>query len=61
MSIKVDRDICPHDHRCPLIKACPLGAITQGEDGYPIIDYLICTECGVCIERCPMKAMVNID
>ena len=55
--IVVDRNLCPHDHVCPLIKVCPVGAISQGADGYPVIDYDLCIECGKCVAKCPMKAM----
>ena len=43
--IEVDRKLCPHDHVCPLIRLCPVRAITQGSDGYPVIDHDKCIEC----------------
>ena len=55
--IQVDRNICPHDHVCPLIKTCPVAAISQDADGYPVIDYNRCIECGKCVRKCPKKAM----
>lgn len=55
--IQVDKAICPHNHVCPLIKLCPVGAITQDADGYPVIDYSLCIECGKCVRSCPKKAM----
>ena len=55
--IKVNKNICPHDHVCPLIKACPVGAISQDAEGFPVIDYTLCIECGKCVRKCPMKAM----
>lgn len=57
--IEVDRKLCPHDHVCPLIRICPVGAITQGDDGYPIVDHDKCIECGKCVRSCPKKAMQN--
>ncbi|MFA6768714.1 MAG: NifB/NifX family molybdenum-iron cluster-binding protein [Parabacteroides sp.] len=57
MAAIVDKNICPHDHLCPLIKICPVGAISQETDGYPVIDEILCIECGACIRKCPMKAM----
>lgn len=59
--IKVDKNICPHDHICPLVRVCPVKAITQGRDGYPIIDSQICRKCGKCIRFCPMKAISFIQ
>lgn len=58
--IAVNRNLCPHDHLCPLIAICPVGAISQGEDGYPIVNHDICIECGLCVKKCPMKAMEHI-
>lgn len=55
--IQLDRNICPHDHLCPLIKICPVGAISQDADGYPVIDHDLCIECGKCVRTCPLKAM----
>lgn len=55
--IKVDKIICPHNHVCPLIKSCPKGAISQDSDGYPVIDYSLCIGCGICVKKCPKKAM----
>lgn len=58
--IQVDKTICPHNHVCPLIKACPVGAITQDPEGYPVIDYTLCIECGKCVRKCPKKAMGEV-
>jgi Predicted ATPase, RNase L inhibitor (RLI) homolog len=55
--VTVDKNICPHNHVCPLIQVCPYQAISQGKDGYPIIDEERCVGCGACVKRCPMKAM----
>lgn len=57
LMIAVDKNICPHNHICPLVKKCPAGAITQDKDGYPAIDKDLCIECGLCVKSCPMKAM----
>lgn len=59
--IEVDRGLCPHNHRCPLIGLCPVGAITQGSDGYPIVDHEACIECGICTGNCPKHAMKFIE
>ncbi len=35
--------------------------IVQGEDGYPIINELLCTGCGICPKKCPYKAIKIIN
>lgn len=57
MAVSVNKDLCPHNHVCPLIKICPVEAITQNSEGYPVVDPSLCIECGLCIDHCPMKAM----
>jgi len=59
--IQVDKAICPHDHICPLIKLCPVGAISQDAVGFPVIDYALCIECGKCVMKCPKKAMRKLS
>lgn len=59
--IRVDKNICPHDHVCPLIRLCPVGAISQDSDGYPVIDYTLCIECCKCVRKCPKKAMCQVE
>lgn len=59
--IQVDKNTCPHNHVCPLVKACPEGAISQNAEGFPVIDYSLCIECGKCVRQCPMKAMKHVD
>ncbi len=55
--IKINKDICPQDHRCPAIKICPVDAISQNEFDLPIIDNEKCIECKKCIQYCPLKAI----
>lgn len=58
--IQVDKKICPHDHVCPLVRLCPVRAISQNADGFPEIDHSLCIECGKCVRKCPKKAMKQI-
>ena len=37
--------------------ACPVNAITKGEDGVVLIDEELCTGCKDCIEACPLGVM----
>ena len=55
--IQVNKGICPHDYICPLIKACSVGAIPQDSEGFTVIDFNLCIECGKCVRKCPMKVI----
>ncbi|MEG1644676.1 MAG: 4Fe-4S binding protein [Alistipes sp.] len=57
MPVVLDKTRCPHNHVCPLIEVCPVEAISQGADGFPIVNYDLCIECEECTHACPMKAM----
>jgi Fe-S-cluster-containing hydrogenase component 2 len=48
---------CPQNHRCPALRACPTGALTQQGFAAPTIDATKCTECGKCVRVCPMGAL----
>jgi Fe-S-cluster-containing hydrogenase component 2 len=54
--VKVITEKCPQDHRCPLIKVCPVGAIIQKNFNAPKIDESKCIKCLKCVEMCPHKA-----
>lgn len=56
MSIKVSKDRCPQNHKCPAIRVCPVQAISQ--DGYslPKVDMDKCIQCKKCFSFCPMNA-----
>ena len=55
----VVQDRCPQDHRCPLLDACPVGAIDQESFNAPSIDDDVCIECGICTRSCPYGAMTE--
>jgi Fe-S-cluster-containing hydrogenase component 2 len=57
--INVIKEQCPQDHPCPLINACPAGAISQSGWGAPNVDFRKCIECGICSNSCPHHALVN--
>ncbi|HBE74014.1 MAG TPA: 4Fe-4S ferredoxin [candidate division Zixibacteria bacterium] len=50
--ISVNPDLCPKNHRCPAIKDCPAGAISQKPDQAPEIDPAKCTDCKRCLASC---------
>lgn len=61
MAITINPTICPQNHRCPLLRECPEGAITQdGYDGLPVIDETKCTECGICLQACAIGAVHKV-
>ncbi|MFO7152433.1 MAG: RnfABCDGE type electron transport complex subunit B [Bacillota bacterium] len=41
-------------------KVCPVGAITMGEKGLPVIDEEKCTGCGLCVKECP-KMVISLS
>ena len=38
--------------------ACPVEAISQGDDRY-VIDPDVCTDCGACADECPVDAITE--
>ncbi|WP_147644786.1 monomeric [FeFe] hydrogenase [Treponema pectinovorum] len=43
----------------PCEEACPVGAISKGEDGKETIDFEKCIFCGKCMSNCPFSAMMG--
>jgi heterodisulfide reductase subunit A len=39
------------------LEICPVGAISLGEDGKPVIHLEICRGCGTCAAQCPARAI----
>ncbi len=56
--LKVRKERCPQNHKCPAVKICPVGALSQKENEAPLIDYEVCISCGKCASFCPMQALV---
>lgn len=57
MALTISSLSCPQNHRCPLIRVCPVGAISQDGFGLPVINEAKCIECGKCMKYCPLKAV----
>lgn len=63
----VDRDKCKFkDCQKECYRFCPVvrvgsPCITFGEDGYPIISETLCIGCGICVKKCPFKAITIIN
>jgi ferredoxin len=55
--MRVDKHLCPQNHRCPAIFQCPVGAITQSGYSLPRIDDEKCIKCSRCTEFCPRQAI----
>lgn len=64
MPLKFDENICPKNHRCPLIDTCPAGAIMQKDsNSLPYYDKEKCIKCELCVESCRMGAVsvIKVD
>lgn len=57
MAIKVVKSRCPQNHRCPSVRVCKLGALSQQGNAAPVVDVEKCTDCGACVRSCPMGAL----
>jgi Fe-S-cluster-containing hydrogenase component 2 len=51
--IKINKERCPEDHFCPIVRPCPTKAISQAGVKAPSIDYEKCIECTLCVKYCP--------
>lgn len=56
----IDPELCPRNHRCPLLELCPVEAIAQEGFGLPVIDPDRCIGCGTCVAQC-RKGAVSDD
>lgn len=61
MALTIDPQLCPQNHRCPLLTVCPLEAITQEGNALPVIQEDTCIECGKCVRYCGMGAVHPLE
>ena len=61
MALTISSLACPQNHRCPMLRICSVGAISQNGIGLPVIDEEKCIECGKCAMICPMNAVKSIN
>lgn len=54
MAHVIDAETCMSCGACEA--ACPVEAISEGDDAY-VIDAEKCTDCGACVEECPVDAI----
>ena len=57
MSVTISPNRCPQNHRCPSIRVCPTGALSQIGHAAPSVDAAKCTGCGACVRFCPGGAL----
>lgn len=56
--LRIITEKCPQNHKCPAIKVCPVGALTQKDFDAPTINYEKCIRCGKCSNFCPKQALI---
>ena len=54
---KIDLKKCEKNYNC--IVSCPHDAISSRSDGFPVIDYSLCTGCLICLRECPTFAITE--
>ncbi len=58
--LKIDDDICQACRRCLGARVCPTGAIRKIDpDEPPFVDHTLCRGCMVCMDACPIGAIVR--
>lgn len=50
--ITVNKNYCPQNHPCPVVRRCPANAIVQKGFAAPTIDKSKCTNCNACTTMC---------
>ncbi|MDI6605019.1 MAG: 4Fe-4S binding protein [Thermoanaerobacteraceae bacterium] len=48
---------CKQCKKPKCVEACPVGALSQNEEGMIVVDFEKCTGCGECEKACPFNAI----
>ena len=54
---RIDLKKCQKNYNCVVF--CPYNAISINKNGYPVIDYDLCTGCLICLRECPAFAITE--
>ena len=58
--VSIDKAKCAPCSSLICMGVCPLGILEQGKDKKPqVADTEACTQCGVCADLCPTKAITT--
>ncbi len=61
MTLIIDQALCPQNHKCPAVEACPVDALGQEGVAAPVVNAEKCIQCGKCAETCPTGALKMED
>lgn len=56
--LKIVEERCPKNHKCPSVRICPVGALSQEGFNAPVVDKEKCIKCGKCSNFCPKNALI---
>lgn len=61
MTLVIQNRLCPKNHKCPAVKACPVNALSQEGTEAPTVNAETCIACGKCATVCPTGALQMED
>jgi Fe-S-cluster-containing hydrogenase component 2 len=61
MPVTITVRLCPQNHKCPAVRACPVNALIQTGMAAPELDEAACTDCAKCTVTCPTGALTMTD
>ena len=57
LDFRYNVNVCRHCDDPACLAACPDEAILKRNDAIVVMDYTLCTGCGICIDACPYDAI----